>query len=220
MFSKGKKNHGISIQVADKADPVSGPNFDRLDRKRTRSKPLKPVGFVSSRYKKSAKESLEAATKTPKDDDLENYTNIAEFGEWERHTRGIGAKLVQKMGYETGKGLGKNLQGRSTIVEAQFRTGRQGFGTCGKKNRPSKNFVKSETDEKVVENFVEKFQNLKMEDHKATGRKKINCVYKSVNQTYKSAHNSKVKIIDLTEKEQRILTSFHEFFILKIKMMV
>ena len=51
-----------------------------------------------------------------------------------------------------------------------------------------------------------------MEDDKATGRKKINCVYKSVNQTYKSAHNSKVKIIDLTEKEQRILTSFHEFF--------
>ena len=51
-----------------------------------------------------------------------------------------------------------------------------------------------------------------MEDHKATGRKKINCVYKSVNQTYKSAHNSKVKIIDLTEKEQRILTSFHKFF--------
>ena len=80
MVSKGKKNHGISIQVADKADPVSGPNFDRLDRKRTRSKPLKPVGFVSSRYKKSAKESLEAATKTPKDDDLENDTNIAEFG--------------------------------------------------------------------------------------------------------------------------------------------
>ena len=94
------------------------------------------------------------------------------------------------MGYETGKGLGKNLQGRSTIVEAQFRTGRQGFGTCGKKNRPSKNFVKSEMDEKVVENFVEKFQNLEMEDHKATGRKKINYVYKSINQTYKSAHNS------------------------------
>ena len=130
------------------------------------------------------------------------------------------SQILQKMGYETGKGLGKNLQGRSTIVEAQFRTGRQGFGTCGKKNRPSKNFVKSETDEKVVENFVEKFQNLKMEDDKATGRKKINYVYKSVNQTYKSAHNSKVKIIDLTEKEQRILTSFHEFFILKIKMMV
>ena len=54
--------------------------------------------------------------------------NIAEFGEWERHTRGIGAKLLQKMGYETGKGLGKNLQGRSTIVETQFRTGRQGIG--------------------------------------------------------------------------------------------
>ena len=67
------------------------------------------------------------------------------------------SQILQKMGYETGKGLGKNLQGRSTIVEAQFRTCRQGFGTCGKKNSPSKIFFKSETDEKVVENFVEKF---------------------------------------------------------------
>ena len=45
-----------------------GQIFDRLDRKRTRSKPPKPVISVSTEYKKSAKENLEAATKTPKNE--------------------------------------------------------------------------------------------------------------------------------------------------------
>ena len=32
------------------------------------------------------------------------------FGDWEKHTRGIGAKILLKMGYESGKGLGKDSQ--------------------------------------------------------------------------------------------------------------
>lgn len=39
------------------------------------------------------------------------------LGEWEKHTRGIGSKLMSKMGYEFGKGLGKNSEGRLEPVE-------------------------------------------------------------------------------------------------------
>ena len=40
------------------------------------------------------------------------------FGEWEKYTRGIGSKLMEKMGYVYGSGLGREGEGRIEPVKA------------------------------------------------------------------------------------------------------
>lgn len=42
------------------------------------------------------------------------------LGGWEEHTKGIGSKLMSKMGYVFGQGLGRNRQGRIEPVEARI----------------------------------------------------------------------------------------------------
>ena len=139
------------------------------------------------------------------------------FGDWEKHTRGIGAKLLLKMGFEAGKGLGKELQGRSTIVEAHLRKGRGAVGAYGKEGNRPKTMKQKDSEEEEEEEFQDKLHQWK-KGQGGQGSKKVKYIYKSADQVLEdgkwrqvstSDGNEKIKIIDMTGKEKRVLSSYH-----------
>lgn len=105
------------------------------------------------------------------------------LGNWEQHTRGIGAKLLLQMGYEPGKGLGKDLQGISQPVQAHLRKGRGAIGAYGSEKGQTIGDGKNkkpliDEDEKEEKQFREKLDQWRKTPKEANRNK--NRYYKTV----------------------------------------
>ncbi|CRK93763.1 CLUMA_CG007291, isoform A [Clunio marinus] len=144
------------------------------------------------------------------------------LGDWEQHTRGIGAKLLLQMGYQPGKGLGKTLQGIAAPVEAHVRKGRGAIGAYGpeKKTKPS-DLKASTTKKQENKNEIESGEGGKKQWSKSTRNNKRH-KYKSVEDVIEkgkkpeyvfydtmSSKADKVTVIDMTGPEKRVLSGYH-----------
>lgn len=61
-------------------------------------------------------------------------------GQFEKHTRGIGRRLLEGSGWKDGQGLGKREQGRPDVVDNRGQQGRSGLGFKSKTNTSAKKF--------------------------------------------------------------------------------
>ncbi|XP_023335481.1 tuftelin-interacting protein 11 [Eurytemora carolleeae] len=139
------------------------------------------------------------------------------FGDWEKHTKGIGAKLLLKMGYKAGGGLGKNLEGRAQIVEAFVRKGKGAIGRYGPEgSRPKTGKADSEDEEEAE--FKSKLRQWKTVNEVGGKKRTAEYVYKSVEEVLEEGKfrkikrddqkTSTVKVIDMTGREERVLTGY------------
>lgn len=120
------------LQPSQNKTPKSASRGSRKDKKGSGQKGSYanlPVSFVSSGVIQSETVEVTAVDKT---DGTEkkgfSITSSANVGSFEVHTTGFGSKMMAKMGYVEGEGLGKNGQGMAQPIEVIQRPKSLGLG--------------------------------------------------------------------------------------------
>ena len=137
------------------------------------------------------------------------------MGGWERHTRGIGMKLLEQMGYEHGKGLGQNGRGIVTPVQATERRGKEAVGYYGKESAPAPRRGDEPLPASGSGGGTGQY---KKQQHKSDSSGRPRYEYKTAAEIIaegktsrpflRNSEMSRVKVIDMTGREQRVYSGY------------
>lgn len=226
---------------------IFGESDDEEDNRsyKSKSKSSGPVSFVSGGITGQNKpeaddddEVVEAkpstsgyqAGKKRRYDDFAGVKNTPDpnMGKWEKYTKGIGSKLLMKMGYEPGKGLGKNAHGITVPIEAKKREGAGAIGFYGAEHKQKAVFPEDRVkEEQKKQETKSKDGQKQVKDSK--GRVRKTYVYKTVDEVLAedlggvasiSSRDivSTTKVIDMRGPEQKVLGGYHEICKDRIKL--
>ncbi|XP_061906818.1 tuftelin-interacting protein 11 [Entelurus aequoreus] len=146
------------------------------------------------------------------------------IGTWEKHTKGIGQKLLQKMGYQPGKGLGKNAQGIVNPVEAKVRKGKGAVGAYGNERTQQslQDFPVVDSDEEEEKEFQKELGQWRKDPTTSGAKKKPKYSFKTIDElkakgklvgrsaVASAGELAQVKVIDMTGREQRVYSSYSQ----------
>ncbi|XP_055593216.1 septin-interacting protein 1 isoform X2 [Uranotaenia lowii] len=190
---------------------------------------MRPRFGASKKGKVSGTSSESESEAVPKPDDFRSMAGFRKFtasqsaslgkgvGNWEQHTKGIGAKLLLQMGYQPGKGLGKDLQGIAAPIQAHLRKGRGAIGAYGPEKKTVVMEPKQKKDKEEIKAKEKDDDQHWRKDKQHKGRyfyKSVEDVIEKGKRSYapfdrNSSKASQVKVIDMTGPESRVLSGYH-----------
>ncbi|KAF6729605.1 Tuftelin-interacting protein 11 [Oryzias melastigma] len=146
------------------------------------------------------------------------------IGNWEKHTKGIGQKLLQKMGYQPGKGLGKNAQGIVNPIEAKVRKGKGAVGAYGNERTQQslQDFPVVDSEEEEEKEFQKELGQWRKDPAGSAAKKKPKYSYKTADELKakgkivsrsmapSAGELAQVKVIDMTVREPKVYYSYSQ----------
>ncbi|CAH6778721.1 tuftelin-interacting protein 11 [Phodopus roborovskii] len=201
---------GLKKGAAEEADSDDSDDDEKPAKQEDFPKDLGPKKLKTGGNFKPSQKGFAGGTKS-----------FMDFGSWERHTKGIGQKLLQKMGYVPGRGLGKNAQGIINPIEAKQRKGKGAVGAYGSERTTQslQDFPVADSEEEAEEEFQKELSQWRKDP--SGSKKKPKYSYKTVEElkakgrvskklTAPQKELSQVKVIDMTGREQKVYYSYSQ----------